>query len=207
MALNDTVDTARRLAEIERWRRRSRRVALARKTLPLSILAIVLFLVGWAVARVVLPSLNSLPAAVGEIRMTNPRFYGRDGAGRAFLVAAKEAVRDRLQQGVITLDAPVFSLGDGKVTARRGVYREGDRFITLKDDVLFVDGKGGSMSTNEARIDTRDGSITNTAAGSDGRGVQIDSGQTRVAADSYSVTDKGDTVVFKGNVRTRINPR
>lgn len=198
-----TIDATARMAEIARWKRRARLVAFFRKALPATILAIVLFLGGWIIARTVLPSMK--PAVqLGAIRMTNPRFYGRDSKDRPFLLGAKEAVRDISDKGQITLIEPIFSLGDGRVTANKGLYRDGATNLILSGDVLFVGEDGARMATQEALINTRTGTISNSAAKT--AGVQIDSSAGKVRADTYTVGRDG-ALNFSGDVHVRINPR
>lgn len=191
-----------RAAEIARWKRRARLVAFFRKALPAAILAIILFLAGWIIARTVLPSLKP-QVQIGAIRMTNPRFYGRDSRDRPFLLGAKEAVRDVADKGQITLIEPVFSLGAGRVTAKKGLYRDGATNLILSGDVLFIDENGGRMETQEALINTKTGTISNSAAKT--AGVQIDSGNSRIKAEHYTVGKDGK-VIFRGNVHARFNP-
>lgn len=192
-----------RTAEIARWKRRARLVAFFRKALPLTILAIVLFLGGWIIARTVLPSLKP-DVQLGAIRMTNPRFYGRDSKDRPFLLGAKEAVRDISDKGQITLIEPIFSLGDGRVTAKKGLFRDGATNVVLTGDVLFINEDGARMETQEALINTKTGTISNSQAKT--AGVQIDTGSGKINAENYTVGKDG-TVVFKGNVHARIIPR
>lgn len=194
---------APRTAEIARWKRRTRLVSFFRKALPLTILAIIVFLAGWIIARTVLPSLNP-DVQLGAIRMTNPRFYGRDSQDRAFLLGAKEAVRDDADKGRITLIEPVFSLGAGRITAKKGLYRDGATNLVLTGDVLFINGEGSRMETQEALINTKTGTITNSEAKT--AGVQIDSGFGKVQADNY-VVGKDGKVVFRGNVHAQFNTR
>jgi lipopolysaccharide export system protein LptC len=198
-----SVAASPRTAEIARWKRRARLVAFFRKALPAAILAILLFLAGWIIARTVLPSLKP-HVEIGAIRMTNPRFYGRDSRDRPFLLGAKEAVRDISDKGQITLIEPVFSLGNGRVTANKGLYRDGAANLILTGDVVFIDENGGRMETQEALINTKTGTISNAAAKT--AGVQIDAGFGKVKADTYTVGKDG-TVVLKGNVHSRFKPR
>lgn len=177
-----------RAAEIGRWKRRARLVAFFRKALPAAILAIVLFLAGWIIARTVLPSLKP-QVQLGAIRMTNPRFYGRDSKDRPFLLGAREAVRDVADKGQITLIEPVFSLGKGRVTAKKGLYRDGATNLVLTGDVLFVDENGSRMATQEALINTKTGTISNSAAKTGG--VQIDSGGSNIKAQGTAAKDQG----------------
>lgn len=199
-----TAEAAPRTAEIARWKRRTRLVAFFRKALPLSILAILIFLGGWIVARSLVPSLAGAAVEISAIRMINPRFYGRDSRDRAFLLGAKEAVRSVSDKGQITLIEPVFSLGAGKVTADRGLYRQGATNLILRGNVLLISDRGERMQTQEALINTRTGVITNSAARQ--AGVQIDSGFGNMRAEHYSVGRDG-TVILKGNVHGTFKPR
>jgi len=191
-----------RTAEIARWKRRARLVAFFRKALPAAIVGIVLFLAGWIIASTVLPSLRP-QVELGAIRMTNPRFYGRDSRDRPFLLGAKEAVRDVSDKGQITLIEPIFSLGAGRVTAKKGLYRDGATNLILTGDVLFIDENGARMETQEALINTKTGTISNAQAKT--AGVQIDSGSGKMKADTYTVGKDGK-VILRGNVHARFNP-
>jgi hypothetical protein len=77
----------------ERWRRRSRLIRRLRVILPLLIAAIFAALVGQVVHHT-LTSKAQQEEAEGPIRLSNPRFVGRDGRGRAFVLTADAAVRD-----------------------------------------------------------------------------------------------------------------
>jgi lipopolysaccharide export system protein LptC len=197
-----SVQASPRTAEIARWKRRARLVAFFRKALPAAILGIVLFLAGWIIASTVLPSLKP-KVELGAIRMTNPRFYGRDSRDRPFLLGAKEAVRDISDKGQITLIEPIFSLGAGRVTAKKGLYRDGATNLVLTGDVLFIDENGGRMETQEALINTKTGTISNSAAKT--AGVQIDSGGAKINAETYTAGKDGK-VILRGNVHARFNP-
>jgi lipopolysaccharide export system protein LptC len=94
-AAHASLDAPRR-ADFERWRRRSRLIRALRIILPGSIALIFAGLIG----SVAWSTFNAQPRA-GQgneepIRLVAPRFIGRDDKGRAFVLTAESAVRDRL---------------------------------------------------------------------------------------------------------------
>lgn len=194
---------APRREAIARWKRRTVVVHLARKALPAAIVGILLVMTGWVVVDNLKGQVAALAISARDIRMDNPRFYGRDSKDRPFLLAARQAVRTDADPNRLTLAMPEFSLGTGKVTAKEGSYREGDKRVVLTGDVLFVDGKGGRMETQQAYIDTKTGRVTNGVLG---RGIEVASPMGIATADAYSIGRNGE-VVFRGNVHARIKAR
>jgi lipopolysaccharide export system protein LptC len=195
--------TAKRKAEIAKWRRRSALVRFWRKALPASIVAIVVAIGAWAVARSLIPLAPQAKLELSAIRMKNPRIFGVDGHDRAYLLAAEDAVRDAVNEKRINLANPTFNLGGGRVRADRGVYVEGSTDIVLRGNVVVIDAGGGRMQTDEALIDTRTGVVTNTRSPS-AKGVQIESSMGKITAQDYTVAKNG-AVTFRGHVRGTIN--
>lgn len=195
---------APRREAIARWKRRTVVVSLARKALPAAILAILLGLAGWVGVRTLKSQVAALAINTRDIRMDNPRFYGRDSKDRPFLLAARQAIRKDSDPNRLTLAYPEFSLGTGRVTSKEGSYKEGDNRVVLTGDVLFIDGQGGRMETQQAYIDTKTGRITNGTIGR--QGIEVASPMGLGSADNYSIGRNGE-VVFRGNVHLRINRR
>ncbi len=194
-----------RRAVIEACRRRSMVVGFWRKALPASILAILVALAGWVIARGLMPQAPAGPAEIADIQMLNWKFFGRDDNDRAFLMAAKRALRDAREEGKISLTDPTFNLGAGKVRANQGIYVDGSTDLILRGDVVIVDGDGGTIRTQEALIDTKTGVITDRSAPGRG-GIQIDNNMGKITADDYVIAKNG-AVTFKGRVRGTINPK
>lgn len=204
--LVDTGDAlaTRRANEMAAWQARSKRIQFYRRALPLAILAVVVALAGWVVIRAVI---GAVADKGGEaIHMLNPRYYGRDEKGRAFVVAAREAVRDGRDIKQVTLAAPTMAMDtqDGKqlkMQAKSGLYQEFEHILTLSGNVRLVDARGYQIDTATARVDPKAGVVTGdsevTGVGPLGR----------ITASSYSVYDRGARAVFKGNVRAHIEPR
>jgi len=191
-----SVATLSRKAQIQKWRRRSAVVRFWRTALPASILAILIALSGWAVARGILWNAKVIAPVVGEIQMVNGMLHGRDSNDRAFLLAALRAVRDARSEGAINLESPTFNLGAGKAEAKTGIYVEEKGELILRGDVVIVDAQGGVIRTQEALIDTKTGVVTNTQAPGSG-GIQIESNMGKINADDY-IVDQNRKVTFKG---------
>lgn len=195
--------TRRRAQEMERWRKRSKRIGLYRKTLPWLMLAIVATVIGWVGVRAILSARETARPGSTELRMTNPKFYGRDDQGRSFQLEAKEAVRDSRQQNQVSLSAPGMRLDVGgknpmAVAAARGVYREDTKVLQVDGGVRMQDGRGTSLQSPEAVVDTQAG-VVKGEKGVTGRGPLGE-----VSASSYAISEGGDRIVFSGGVRSRI---
>lgn len=198
-------EAVQRQATVERWRKRSRRVRFWRKVLPMTILAIVLCIAGWVLARGLMPQPILAPLELSAIRMKGPKFFGRDKNDRAFLLAALEAVRDAKQEGRVNLTNPTFNLGGGSVRANQGIYVDGAQDLLLRGDVVVVDADGGRMETQEALIDLRTGVVTNRQTPGS-KGVQIESSMGKITAQDYTIAKDG-AVTFRGRVRGTINTK
>jgi lipopolysaccharide export system protein LptC len=194
----------RRAAEMERWKKRSGRIAFYRRALPWTMLAIVIAVGGWVALRAFLSARQSdVAAATSAIHMTNPKFYGRDEKGRSFQLAAKDAVRDAVDSNLVTLNGPGMTLDTGgkapiKVDGGKGTYREDTKQLQVAGGVVFQDGRGSEFHSETASVDTRGGVVSGEKSVS-GRGPL---GQ--ITASSYAVHDGGDRVVFSGGVRVHM---
>lgn len=204
-------DSRRVVEAMEQWRRRSRLIHFFRRALPVAIGLVILGVVGWVVARTVLTDMADRAASRSEVRMTNPRFYGQDSRGRAFVLGAAEAVQDRARRQIINLTRPTLRLDatgerPTEITSQDGVYDEGDRRVSLTGQVLVIDGASGfRFQTDEALIDTETGVISGERPIS-GRGPL-----GTIDAASYAIYDQGARLVFEGSgdnkVRALINTR
>jgi lipopolysaccharide export system protein LptC len=191
----------RRERGMARWRARSRLIHRLRVILPSVMAAILALLTGWVV-------LGGLIERLGEgrggghalIHMTNARFFGRDSAGRPYVLGAAEASRDDKDLNRIALIKPSLVLDPGgersaRVTADRGVYREDDRIVRLEGNVTLRTADG-VFTTARAVVDTIQGVVT----GPDPVAGQGPMGSIR--AQSFGVYDRGARVVFRGEVHS-----
>ena len=190
--------------DLRRWRRRSRRVLLARIVLPVAMVGILAAVGGQVVWRSVTAGDRRPAENKAQIRMITPRFYGQSSDGRPFIITARSAVRDEADLKRVFLDAPTLTLGVGspaptRSTADRGVYREDTLKLHLIGNVRMDDGAGYRFASNEAMVDTRNGNTTGETA------LQGEGPTGQVQSNAYSVYDKGDRIVFRGGVKTRVD--
>jgi len=192
-----------RREQVLRWRRRSRLVRLARIVLPALIGLILLFLAG----AVAFNALTAQPAQPREtsapIRLVHPRFVGRDEKGRAFVITAQSATRDPKDYQRVVLDHPALVLDEQgpdpiRLMAAAGVYHEGTFQLDLHGGVRLVGAKA-AFDTDTSLYDTKTGEITGPGP------IQGSGSLGEINAKSYSVYDKGNRVIFRGGVHTRLD--
>ncbi|HEY0052183.1 MAG TPA: LPS export ABC transporter periplasmic protein LptC [Caulobacteraceae bacterium] len=196
-------EDARRVVDAMRqWRRRSRLIHFARIALPAAIVLLVAGLVTWIVVSAVIAERDA--PTPGEIRMTNARFYGQDARGNAFVVGAREAIRDARQAGVVRLIAPrIQSEGAGRrptiVDATTGTYDENGRTVRLEGQVVIADADEGFRFTAPiAVLDMATGVITGD------RGIAGEGPMGSVRAASYGIYDGGARIVFRGRGQDKV---
>lgn len=205
----DRADEDRVAVAGEQWRRRSRRVQLYRRVLPIMIVVLAGGALTWTVFRTVMSGVERKASEQHEIRLDNPMFHGQDAEGRSFVIGAEGAVRDA-ETGFFRLNGPVLRLNLGgskvtEITADAGVYNEAGRQVTLGDNVRIADGSSGfTLTAPEAVVDTATGVIRGSK-GIDGRGPL-----GTISASSYAIYEQGGRIVFSGSgdnkIRGVINP-
>lgn len=188
---------------IARWRRRSRFMRLLRIALPATIGLIIAGMAG----AVVYNSLTAEPLTQRDpnapIRLVNPRFVGRDDKGRAFVLTAVSATRDPNEYQRVLLDRPALVLDETgpeplKITAHDGVYNEGDRQLEVRGGVR-LSGPKGAFETAHSLFDTKTGELVGSGP------IQGSGALGEIDAKSYAVQGKGEQMVFKGGVHTRLD--
>jgi len=201
-------ETAERHARLARQavmvRRRSRRVGLMRVVLPGAIGVLLLLNIGWIAVQSVINSMNVYQGSDVEIRMTNPRYFGRNDKGEHYTVSGLEAVRKGRDSVTITLKAPTleFRSDSGQlthVTASNGVYDQNTRQLTLMGNVnMTSSGSGLAMKTEEAAVDM----INSTISGD--KHVEGTSASGHIVAESFVISDNGQHAVFRGRGDTKV---
>ncbi len=181
-------------------------VRTLRVILPTLAIGVAAAIVGQGTIRA-LAAKDAPPAAAAPLRMDNPRFTGVMKDGRAFLITASSAIRDPANADQVFLKAPQLTRGYGSpapthVVSKDGAYQEEKGALLLTGDVKIDNGQGYQFASQKALIDTRTGDLVGNA-GIQGAGPN----NSQVQADSYTVGDKGDRVIFKGRVRTRLTPQ
>jgi lipopolysaccharide export system protein LptC len=197
-----TAPPARR-AEVLRWRRRSRLIRTLRIALPAAIGLILAGLAG-AIAFNALTSDPTQPRETsGPIRLVNPRFVGRDEKGRPFVITAVSATRDPNDYQRVMLDHPALVVDqngpDGlRLVANAGVYHEGTFKLNLSGGVRLVSSKA-AFDTATTLFDTKTGEVVGSGP------IQGSGSLGEINAKSYAVYGKGERMIFKGGVHTRLD--
>jgi lipopolysaccharide export system protein LptC len=196
---------ARRRQQTQAWRRRSRLIRRLRRILPAGIVVILLLMAGWVLVKGHFSGLGEGRRDGAVVYMTNARFYGRDGDGHAYVLAAAEASRPSGDMGAIDLIKPslIFnadSLKPTQATSDRGVYRPDTRLLTLTGHVVASNGAGETFRTQTAVADTLHLVINgwNRVQGVGPTGT--------ITADSFGIYDRGQSIVFTGNVHSVVKP-
>lgn len=194
-----------RRADFERWRRRSRLIRTLRVALPALIVVIFLGLAG----SVAWSTLNAVPktARAGDepIRLVTPRFVGRDDKGRAFVLTAVSATRDPLDYQRVILKKPALVLDENgpdmlRLNGADGVFHEQSNKLQLTGGVRMADTKN-TFDTASSLFDTKTGEVIGSGP------IQGAGGLGEIRAESYGVYSKGERMVFKGGVRTRLETK
>jgi lipopolysaccharide export system protein LptC len=197
------LDAPPRQASIRRWKRRSRLIKTLRILLP----SLIFLTLGGLAASIAYNSLArqpSAPASSNEaIRLVNPRFVGRDERGRAFVLTAVSATRDPHDYQRVNLDKPALVLDEEgpdalRITGGSGVYHEGNRKLEVSGGV-HLSGAKLAFETAASLFDTRTGELVGSGP------IQGSGSLGEITAKSYGVYDKGDRMVFKGGVHTRLD--
>jgi lipopolysaccharide export system protein LptC len=195
-------DLAHNAREMRRWKRRSERVAQARKILPAAIGLIVIVMVGFVVVRTLLP--GQLLNAKRGTPMINPRFKGRDKNDQAFLIGAVQALRDETDQNRIVLTQPFVTQGPMRLSSKTGVYRPDQGTLALEGEVVFDDGRN-HLTTQHATFDAKLGEADGKPV-APGDGVEMTGQMGRARSDGFHVYNSGERIELTGNVHGLIQP-
>jgi lipopolysaccharide export system protein LptC len=194
-----------RRADFERWRRRSRVIRILRLVLP----AVIALIFAGLVGSVAWSTFNAQPRAAraGDepIRLVNPRFIGRDDKGRSFVLTADSAIRDRLDYQRVILKKPALVLDEKgpdemRINGADGIFHEQSGKLELSNGVRMADSKN-AFDTAASLFDTKTGEVVGSGP------IQGAGGLGEIRAESYGVYGKGERMIFKGGVRTRLEQK
>ena len=151
-------------------------------------------------------SVGEAEAVSADVRMTNPRFTGRDESLTPYAITADTAIRRRdAPAGVTELERPRLDynfLDAGadvsQVLAEAGRYDLPNRTLDLYTGVNFRTRTGYTFDSTHARIFLREERVTGDEA------VEGTGPMGTIRADSYEISDGGNRIVFSGNVRARL---
>lgn len=197
----------RRARSLAGARRRSKLVRMARLALALAIAAALTNVVVQIVFTADTAASAPAPELTGGERIVNPRFTGRDEAGRPFVVTARSAAR-RTEglQALADLELPAldYALVDetaedpSTVLARVGVFDETEQTLTLTEDVRLRTRSGYVFTAASARLHLGEGRVT----GDDPVYGEAPWGALR--AGRFEVEDQGRRIRLEGGVQTRL---
>jgi lipopolysaccharide export system protein LptC len=137
--------------------------------------------------------------------LNKPRFTGVLKDGRAVPDHRRRAPSAIIKdQNLVRLTSPVLVRGYGapdpsQATAKTGLYREAEHTLLLSEDVKITSAEGYAFDAPRALINMRTGEVSGES------GIEGTTPKGSTQANAYNVTDKGDRVVLKGRVRTRLN--
>jgi lipopolysaccharide export system protein LptC len=196
---------AARREGLERWRKRSRSIRSLRVALPVAIGLIFAALAGVVAWNTFTAAPEQPKDSNAPIRLVNPRFVGRDDKGRAFVLTAASATRDPKDYQRVLLDRPALVLDEGgpdamRVTGHSGVYHEADRKLQLSGGVRLA-GVSAAFETAASQFDTKTGELVGSGP------IQGSGSLGEITAKSYAVYGKGERMVFKGGVHTRLETK
>ena len=203
-AADTPLPPARRI-DFQRWRRRSRLIRALRILLP----AVIVMIFAGLAGSVVWSTFRAQPQQAGAkdetIRLVKPRFVGRDDKGRAFVLTADSAVRDRLDYQRVILQKPALILDEGgpdqlRINGADGVFQENNGKLQLNGGVHLQDAKN-AFDTASSLFDTKSGEVVGSGP------IQGSGGLGEIRAESYAVQGKGERMVFKGGVKTRLESK
>lgn len=196
----------RRVMTLERARRRSVAVKLARLGLAAAMLAIA----GAVAFQTISYSLQNPddaetgPLEARTVRMINPRFTGRDAAGAPYEIVARAAVRRLEDLNASELEAPALTFQDPAggpptiVDAVDGVFLREEAALDLSGGVRFESGSGYRFETERARVYLRENRVVGDAA------VSGEGPMGAIESQSFEILDGGARILFGGGVVSRI---
>lgn len=189
---------------LQKARERTQFVRKARVALPVMIVGLFVLAVASVVEGTKAAKIIAKPDATAA-RMINPQFSGRDADGGVYRVQADAAIRDQSTIGLIHLEAPILTRGEGKdelqVTANGGQYKEQDQTLTLENNVVAETQSGAKFTTDQADMNIGTGYIAGNAA------ITGTTQMGTVRANAFEIINNGERVIFKGSVKARINTR
>lgn len=194
-----------RRADFERWRKRSRLIRTLRLVLPAIIVLIFLGLIGSVAWSTFTAQPKSARAGDEPIRLLNPRFVGRDDKGRAFVLTADSAVRDPKDYQRVMLQKPALVLDENgpdqmRINGTTGVFHEQTGKLELTNGVRMADAKS-AFNTAASLFDTKTGEVVGSGP------IHGVGGLGEITAESYGVYGKGERMVFKGGVKSRLETK
>jgi lipopolysaccharide export system protein LptC len=188
----------------------SRYVGMMKMLLPMLAIALAVVIFSWPdefddAQRLDITFVEPKGKEAEQLTMVNPRYLGTDTDKRPFVVTADVAEQDPNDQRRVTLTAVQadMSTEDGawfSVTAKRGVYHQGDNSLYLVGPIDMYSDSGYEFHSGSANVDLKAGTAE-TVDKVVGHGPF-----GSIKADRLLVSDRGNTLNFSGHVELVITP-
>lgn len=137
-----------------------------------------------------------------QITGENSRITGVDRNQRPFEIRAKTGQQDKAVETLVHMQTVTgaFERPSGSkldVTAATAQYDTKSKDLALDGNVVFAEGERFRAVMDKAKVNMNDQTLQSAAP------VTVDMSGTRVVADSLTVTDNGNRILFKGGVKAR----
>lgn len=204
----DFIGGERDVKDFLRASRHSGRVRFFRIALPLTAVFILSLVIGaywWSQSTLPLISVQTAGFENGKMVMKNPKLNGVDEKQRPYSLVASEAITDPAVPSQVELrqiDAKV-PMEEGifaNILAGTGFYNSEAKTLKLGENVDIKTDDGMSMTLKDADVDIDAGSLLTSNP------VSILTEQAKISADSFTVENNGEKVVFENRVRMTIYP-
>ena len=204
----DFIGGDRNVKDFLRADRHSGKVRFLRVAFPLAgvfILSVVIGAYWWSLPSAPSVSVQSAGIENGKMVMKNPKLAGVDDKQRPYTLIAREAIQDPAVPNEVELtdiDAKV-PMEEGifaKILAGKGFYDSKAKTLKLDKNVDIRTDDGMSMTLTDADVDMDAGNLLTSNP------VSILTEQAKISADSLSVENNGEKVVFENRVRMTLYP-
>ncbi|WP_420839881.1 LPS export ABC transporter periplasmic protein LptC [Allorhizobium sonneratiae] len=186
----------------------SRRVRRLKIILPVTALVLSAAFVGVSIVRAYLPEnikIESARIEDGKVVMAKPALSGRNANGTVYSMVANEALQDIKNPNLITLEAikanvPVNEKDMAHITAISGTYDRATDTMQLDKPFQVHISSGVDASFQSGQLDVKAGKLKTD------KPVVIKTENSTILAQSMVMSDKGQNILLKGQVRLDIDP-
>lgn len=202
-------DGAQKFAAFQNAQRHSRRVSFLKIALPLVTIAIAagFFAYSYAVTPAKV-SLDVADSAIsdGKLVMASPKLEGFTRLNKPYSMKALRAYQDLTKPGLIELEEisaklPYDDENVATIEAARGFYDQQANTLQLENGLTVSTTDGMSVKLDTAYIDIAKGNLKSDLP------VDIQLKGSRIQADSMTIQDQGQRMVFDKRVRMVVEPK
>lgn len=187
----------------------SKLVRFLRKFLPISSGVIIVFFIVLSIIRTSLPEglvIESAGLEDGKLVMRSPVLVGQTSNDLPYRMTAKRAIQVIGQSSIITLEdiaaqVPLNSENDSFIEAFEGIFDQEKEFLTFTQPYTVTTSSGlkAQFIDGEYNVDT--GAFESESPVD----IRFDGGW--LTSNTMQVAEGGETLMFEGDVRMKIEPR